>query len=499
MEPRGLAAMFPLADALALAVQHHQAGRLQAAEQIYHQILTTNPNHPDALHLLGVIAFQSGDYDLAVDYITRAIKVNGAVAKFHCNLGNVFQAERKLDEAIRSFRHALQLDPQFAEAFHNLGSALADNDQLGEAVNAYRRSLKLKPYSAETWTNLGVALTAQGKIEEAVASFDSALQTNPSNVDARGNRALLWLLQGDFHRGWREYEWRWKSNQLHRQDFAQPGWDGSPLSSRTILLHSEQGLGDTLQFVRYASLVKQQNPAAKVVVGCQRRLTNLLSRCPAIDKVVGAGDPLPPFDVHSPLLSLPGIFQTTLETIPAQVPYLFPDPKLVVHWRNKLGNVRGLRIGINWQGRFGEGEFRKRNIPLELFASLAKLPGVQLISLQKREANESHFQQNTPFTVFDPGPEFDTVHGAFEDSAAIMMNLDLVITSDTSVPHLAGALGVPVWLALPFVPDWRWLQNRWDSPWYPTMRLFRQQAAGNWSGVFEAMRVELSNLVAGRS
>jgi Flp pilus assembly protein TadD len=485
------------ADALAIAVQHHQAGDLQAAERIYKGILDIDPDHADALHLLGVVAFQSGDLDRAMQCICRAIKLNGTVAKFHCNLGNVFQAQRKLDEAVQSFRRALELDPQFAEAYLNLGSAFEAQGRIDEAVDAYRQALNLKPHQPEILTNLGLALLAQGKIDAAAARFDSALQQNPNYADAHGNRALLRLLQGDFHHGWRQYEWRWRSNQLEQRHFAQPRWAGGPLQDRTILLHAEQGLGDTIQFIRYAAIVKKQNPAATVILECQRPLTKLLSRCPGINQLVAAGDPLPAFDVQSPLLSLPDIVQTTLETIPANVPYLFAETRLVVHWRNWLGNVNGLRIGINWQGRTGDGEFRKRNIPLEHFTALAQIPGVQLISLQKQPEGSFAANKSPQIPMLDPGPSFDTVHGAFEDTAALMMNLDLIITSDTSIPHLAGALGLPVWVALPLVPDWRWLLDRTDSPWYPTMRLFRQRSVGDWSGVFDEILFLLRQIATG--
>jgi Flp pilus assembly protein TadD len=490
--------MNSIAAAFATAVHHHQAGNLQVAEQIYRQILALNPNHADALNLLGVVAFQSGACDQAAEYISRAIELNPQEAKYHSNLGNVLQGQRKFDEAIHSFHRAHQLDPQFAEAYLNLGSALAAQDRLDEAVAAFRQALFLQPASAATLTNLGLALLAQGQIDAAAANFDAATQRNPNYADAHGNRALLQLLHGDFDNGWREYEWRWKSNQLDRREFTQPRWDGSPLGDRKILLHAEQGLGDTFQFIRYAALVKKRNPRATVLVECQRPLTRLLARCPGIDQLIAAGDSLPPCDVQSPLLSLPGIFQTTHGSIPRNVPYLFAEPSRFLHWFHWLVDVQGLRIGINWQGRSGEGEFRKRNIPLECFASLATVPGVRLITLQKREIADAQSNSSQRSWLLEPEPDFDTVHGAFEDTAAIMMNLDLVITSDTSVPHLAGALGVPVWVALPSVPDWRWMLNRPDSPWYPSMRLFRQQTAGDWSAVFSDIGRELESFVARR-
>ena len=326
--------------------------------------------------------------------------------------------------------------------------------------------------------NLGLALYAQLKVDEAGECFRRALELKPGFAGAHGNLSHVMLLKGDFEQGWMEYEWRWESDQLLKREFREPRWMGEPLAGRTILLHAEQGLGDTFQFIRYAALLKGRG--AKVIVECQRAMVKLLARCGAIDQVVATGDELPSFDVHSPLLSVPGIIGTTLENIPADVPYLFADPDLVDDWRERLKGLSGFRVGINWQGREGQGTFRLRDIPIECFAPIAQLPGVRLISLQKGEGRKE--LAGAGFPIFDPGEDVDTAHGGFMDTAAIMKNLDLVITSDTSVPHLAGALGVPVWLALPFVPDWRWLLDRSDSPWYPTMRLFRQRRPGDWAG-----------------
>jgi ADP-heptose:LPS heptosyltransferase len=261
-------------------------------------------------------------------------------------------------------------------------------------------------------------------------------------------------------------------------------------------LHTEQGFGDTIQFIRYALFVKKRNPLATVIVECERRLGNLLARCPGIDHLISKGDDLPLFDVHSPLLSLPNLLKTTLATIPDHVPYVFADPILVAHWRNRLNPYSGLRIGINWEGRSGPGEHLKRNIPLDFFAELGqRIAGITFVSLQKRATATEIIPIDGQVPIVDVGPDFDTKNGAFADSAAIMMNLDLVISSDTSVPHLAGALGIPAWLALPYVPDWRWLLNREDSPWYPTLRLFRQKSPGDWSGVFDAIRLALRKTI----
>jgi hypothetical protein len=307
----------------------------------------------------------------------------------------------------------------------------------------------------------------------------------------------LSLLKGDFQRGWAEYQWRWKTKQAPQRGFSQPLWDGQPLEGRTILLHAEQGLGDTIQFVRYAALVKRLG--GTVVLECPKPLLPLLATFAGIDQLVGQGDELPAFATHAPLLSLPGILQTSLDTIPAAVPYLFAAPALKEHWREKLRAVHGYKIGINWQGQPGQGQWLARSIPLQQLATLAEIPGVRLVSLQKGAGREQLAEASGRFPLVDLGDEVDQAGGAFMDTAAIVMNLDLVITSDTALPHLAGSLGAAVWVALPLVPDWRWLLDRGDSPWYPTMRLFRQDQRGDWQGVFRRIKVALADRMAGQA
>jgi Flp pilus assembly protein TadD len=487
-------AMPTIAEALMSAVRCQQAGQLQEAANIYRQIVAIDPSNVDAWHLLGVAACQVGELDLAVKCITRAIQLAPNYADAHNSLGLVLKELGRLDEATASCRRAVELNPAIAAAHYNLGNILQSHGKLEEAAACHRRALKLNPGDAAAHNNLGNALRDLGIFDEAASCFHEALTLNPTSFEFHLNQASLFLLRGDFGRGWQEYEWRWKAGLMPPRDYGKPLWDGGALQGETILLHGEQGFGDTLQFIRYASLVKGRG--ATVLVEEQAKLIPLLSNCPGIDRLIASGDKLPLFDVHLPLLSLPRIFQTTLETIPADVPYLFADSALVARWRDALSAVCGFRIGINWHGREGQGEFRKRDIPLELFFSLAQIPGVRLISLQKGARRQELAEAAHDKPIFDPGEEMDTASGAFTDTAAIMMNLDLVITSDTAIPHLAGALGVPVWLALPFVPSWHWLLDRSDSPWYPTMRLFRQKRSGDWDGVFAEIQVALRGLVA---
>jgi tetratricopeptide (TPR) repeat protein len=513
--------MATIEELLKTALVHHQAGRLEEAERIYRQALNADPNHPDALHLLGVIARRTGNLLMAVEYLKRAAELRPGFAAAHYNLGNVCRDLQRLDEAAASYRRAIELEPDLSEAHSGLGSALLGLGDWEEAASCFRRAIVLRPDDVDTLNSLGVVLQDHGFSLEAMNCFRSALAIRSDCVEARYNlgRALhesghydeagklyqaavgikpdladahaglgmLMLLRGDYENGWAEYEWRWKTRSLGDRNFRQPRWRGQRLDGQTIMLHAEQGFGDTIQFIRYAAVVK--NFGGTVLVQCQGPIVELLTNCPGIDRLFGEDDELPAFDTQASLLSLPTILKTNLDTISQDTPYLTANAQLIEYWRCRLADVRPLRIGINWRGRQGTGAFRQRDIPLDFFIALAEIPGVRLVSLQKGGQQELSAVANS--TIVDFGADVDTRHGAFVDTAAMMRNLDLVITSDTSIPHLAGALGVPVWLVLPYVPDWRWLLDRSDCPWYPTMRLFRQKSPGDWAGVFAEIIVAL--------
>jgi tetratricopeptide (TPR) repeat protein len=519
--------MATISEALAIAIQHHQAGRLQAAEQIYRQILAVEPNQADAIHFLGLIAHQLGKHEVAIEYIGRSIELKRTEAFFHNNLGEAYRALHRIPEAVACYRRALELKPGYAQVYNNLGIAWKDQGKFDEAIAAWRRALELKPDYADAHNNLGAAfghlgkldeavaccrralelkpdfvdahnslggaLYGQGKLDGAVASYGRALKLKPDFAEAHWNRALTWLLAGDWQRGWKEYEWRWQTKDFTPRHFPQPVWDGGSLVGKTILLHAEQGLGDTIQFIRYTPIVKQLG--GTVVVECQKPLLGLLEGCAGVDQLIGKGDDLPAFDVHAPLLSVPGITNTSVETIPATIPYLFPRPEIHERWRKTLAEHDSFKIGIVWQGNPGLRRDRLRSIPLRYFAPLTQIPGVCLISLQKGVGTEQTAEVRDLFPVTELDSRLDEASGAFMDTAAVMMSLDLVVTSDTSIAHLAGALGVPVWVALSFVPDWRWLLDRNDSPWYPTMRLFRQERPGEWEGVFQRIEGALRQRV----
>lgn len=482
--------MTTVAEALQIGWRRHQAGQFAAAEHVYRQVLQVAPQDENAWCFLGMACHDQRRYDEAVEAYEFALRLRPRFPVALNNLANTLKQLGRFEEAIARCQEALQYKPDYATAYNNLGVALVAQGRLEDASAAFEKALELMPGDAVARTNLGAALVRQGRFEEGAVNARKALSVNPNHAEAHKNQAIVWLLLGDFERGWPEYEWRWNCPGSALPAFARPLWDGTPLSGRTILLFAEQGLGDTLHFVRYANLLKQQG--ARTIVACQKPLLRLLETCPGVDQLVDVQGTLPPFDVCAPLLSLPGILKTTLETIPAPIPYLSADPQLTEQWRQRLDALPARKVGIAWQGSPHFHADRQRSIPLASFAPLARVPGVRLISLQKGPGAEQIGQLAGQFEVIDFGAELDQASGPFMDTAAMIAGLDLVVTADTSIAHLAGALGVSVWIALSVSPDWRWLLHREDSPWYPSARLFRQTELGNWSDVFERMAGELA-------
>jgi tetratricopeptide (TPR) repeat protein len=470
-----------------------ELGQPAEGVQSCRRAIELKPDHAAAHSNLGLALLDQKQAAEAIASFQAAVRLRPQSAAFHHHLGMALAETGRTDEALAEYREAVRVDPGQGDAQASLGTALLQQARLQEAIPVLRRALALRPECPATLCNLGLALADSGELDEALALYEKALRLKPDHPETHKNRSLVWLLQGRFEEGWAEYEWRWQCKELPARDFAQPLWDGRPLEGRTILLHAEQGLGDTLQFIRYAALVKARG--GKVIVAAQRPLLPLLRSCPGIDRLLPQGEPLPAFDVHAPLLSLPRIFGTDAGSIPAPVPYLHAEPERRERWRREL--AFGMRkIGIAWQG---SGQFRldsQRSIPLLEFAPVARVPGVQLYSLQKGPGQEQIARAIEHFPLIDLGSRLDEGTGAFLDTAAVMKSLDLVISCNSALAHLAGALGVPSWVALPKVPDWRWLLERRDCPWYPSARLFRQTQAGEWPAVFEHMARELSLGVA---
>lgn len=487
LEPQFPDALCNLGDLLALQ------GKLDEAAAHYRQVLRLRPDHVEALSSLGSVLTRTGSLDEALDHLRRAVAMRPDHAEAHCNLGNALAAQGEHGQALAAYDQALRLNPSLAVGHFNRGVALAELDRWNEALASYDEAVRLRPDHVEAWENRAGVLLNQGKPELALDGFEQALVLAPDCASAHMGRALIRLLNGDYARGWDEYEWRWKCKEFTPLRVTQPAWDGSDLSGRTILLVAEQGLGDTLQMVRYAPLVQQRG--GRVVLACRPALHPLVSRSPGIDAIVPLDAALPPFDVYASLMSLPRLLGTTLDTIPSRVPYLYADSALVRSWRERLGTDDVLRIGVAWQGNPKHPNDRRRSFRLAELERLAGLEGVRLYSLQKGPGSEQLGEAAGRFPVVDLGPELDESAGAFVDTAAVMSSLDLVICPDSAVAHLAGGLGVRAWIALGIASDWRWLRAREDSPWYPSARLFRQTQAGRWSDVFERMAAEVQTLV----
>jgi tetratricopeptide (TPR) repeat protein len=501
-------------------------GRPEEAAAHHRQALALQPDFADAHNNLGVALQALGQPREAVTHFERAVALEPGFAEAHNNFGNALRALDRHEAAIAHYQRAAALRPDYAEAHYNLGNALQTLSRLDEAVAAYERALAVRPGYAEALNNLGNALQTLDRLDEAVARFDAALTARPDYAAAlnnlgnalqalnrheaaipchararalqpersaaQWNEALARLAIGDFAEGWRHYEARWDAEGTgqRRRQFAAPQWRGEALEGRTILLHAEQGLGDTLQFARYVPMVAARG--GRVVLEVQRPLVPLLAGLLGVAIIVAQGETLPSFDVQSPLLSLPLAFGATLATIPAQIPYLAAPPERLARWRAVIGERARPRIGLAWAGNPANRFDRRRTMPLKHLAPLLATPGASFFALQKdlRPGDAEILRQFGEVSVLSERL------ADFADTAAVACELDLVISICTSVAHLAGGLGRPLWVMLPFSADFRWFRERSDSPWYPTARLFRQSAPGGWDGVVAQVRQALEEFIA---
>ena len=401
------------------------------------------------------------------------------------------------DAAVACFERAAEARPGNGEILYNLGNGLLAAGRLAEAERTLRLALDTDPGHLRARTNLGVAQKEQGRLDEAIETFGAVIREAPDSADAHWNRALALIMAGRFDEGWREYEWRRRIAGFSMCPIEGRDWDGRAYPGRTLLVHAEQGLGDTIQFARYLPMAA--DPGGKLVFVCQQPLKALLAGLGGIDgkfELCGSEERLPPFDIQAPLMSLPHLLDLGQPVWPVDGPYLQAEPARMTRWAERLGGGDRLNIGICWQGRTGYKADRRRSIPLETFAPLADIDGVRLISLQKGHGAEQRRAPGWRARVREPGLDMDA-DGAFLDSAAIIRTLDLVITSDTAIAHLAGALGARTWLMLAHMPDWRWGREGTRSPWYPAMRLFRQARPGDWAGVMSDVTKQLGILKNG--
>ena len=469
---------------LKLALRYHREGNLDYAKYVYQHVLGIDPQNADALHLLGVSVYQSEQYDIAINLITQAIQIDSTKPLFFTNLGNAFQKQGKLEQSAQAYQKAIQIQPDYADAYYNLGNAFQKQGKLEQSTQAYQKAIQIQPDYAEAYFNLGNSLREQGKLKESTQAYQKAIQIQPDYADAHFNLAMLLLLQGQFVEGWEKYEWRWDSSlKSQKRNFKRPLWDGTSLSSKSILIYAEQGFGDSIQFARYIDLFPD---TATIIVACQPELKSLLKSIERIDILVTKGEDIPNFDFHAPIVSLPHIFGTVLETIPAKIPYLYPDKNPDFSFLSD--DERDLKVGIAWAGSPTHINDRNRSISLNNFKCLLDIKGCEFFSLQVGEHHRDIKQCGYSRIIKDLGKQFTNFH----HTASVILQLDLVISVDTAVAHLAGALGKPVWTLLPFIPDWRWMLNRSDSPWYPSMTLFRQRKRGDWHSVFQEIRLTLT-------
>lgn len=476
-------AQFHTAEALQNAVRNHQTGKLDVAENLYREILRFSPDHADTLNLLGVLLHQQGKTDEGIASLRQAISGNPSSAHYYNNLGNIHKDRGDMEEALAAYRRAIALRPRYPEAYHNMAVAQRTAGDVTAALEILQTVVSQHPDFGTAWYTLGTILHRDlGKIEEALVCYRRTLSIQPHNAEAHWNLANTLLLLGKFKEGWAEYEWRWRWQGFttKQRRFPQPRWDGSPLQGRRLLIHHEQGIGDTLQLIRYVDQIRQAG--GKPLLLCRPSLSRLLQSIEGLEGVYEKEELLPDFDCHLPIMSLPGLFETEKATIPGMAPYLHALEGGVDLPREEDGTT--LKVGIVWAGSPTHGNDGNRSCTLDHFRHLLEIPGTTFYSLQKGPKTSECIEHEE---VVDLAPLLYD----FADTADFIRKMDLVISVDTAVAHLAGAMAKPVWVILPFVPDWRWMLHREDSPWYPTMRLFRQKAPGAWQDLFERVLAAL--------
>jgi len=459
--------------------------QLDSAIDSYLCSLKLDPHFISGHYNLGNTYKERDRFDEAIDSYCKTLALNPRHLSAYINLGIVYREQGKFTEAINCYQRALELDPNFADTHNNLGNVYREQEKFVEAINCYQRALELDPNSGTIHNSLGIFHKDLGKVDEAIECYQRALELKPTNPQINTNLAMTLLLKGDFENGWKLNEWRLKQQQ---RDFLQPFWDGSSFEDKTLLIYSEQGLGDTIQFVRFLpTLAKMGN---KIAIQCQDQLKTLLQPLESLSHLVGvfnSTDKLPHFDICLPLMSLPYVLGISHpDKIPNYVPYLYPNQDNCYD----LPNSPNLKVGLVWAGNPSHKNDRYRSIELKQFIPLFKIPDCEFYSLQVGERVSELRIIDKERSIVDLGEKF----ADFSDTASALSQLDLLISVDTSVAHLARAMAKPVWNLLPANPDWRWLLDREETPWYPTMRLFRQKELGQWDDVIEKIRLELANL-----
>ena len=507
-----------------LGVAYHAAGKWQEAGQSFEQAIRLNPHYERAYFNLGSLFESRGVFSEAVkcyqkahdlspgnldthQKLADALKSAGEWARaediyrellvakpgdfdLSMKLAYVLVLQRQYQEAIMLYESMLKISPDHYQILVSLSYVYEAVANIDAAIEAAERSIQVAPTQPEGYNNLGNAFKLKHDLENASENFRKAISLRPDFAMAEFNLATTRMLQGNLQDGWRGYERRTDIAASPQQQYPGQQWQGEPLTGKSICLWCEQGFGDTLLFLRFAIELKKRG-AARVLVLCQTELAALLKQVPEIDQILKAGDPQPECDYQCALLSVPFYLETSLETIPAAVPFLQPLADRQQYWASLLSDLPGAKVGLNWCGNPDFPKNELRSIPLESFLPLGKREDIQLISLQQVSGLEQIEALQNEWNLWQPGPEYQADTGDFSETAALIQNLDLVITTDTAVAHLAGSLGKPVWILVSRLPEWRWLLKRADSPWYPTARLFRQTEPGDWEPVIQAVQTEL--------
>lgn len=517
-----------------IAVSLHRQGKLDQAKEIYAEILDQDPKCAEAWHLSGVLALQYNDPELAAKLIAMAISLQPQEAVMHFNQGLVYERLQLMQEAISSYAKAIALQPNDYKSYINRGSVLKSIGKLEEAISDYEQAIALNPASAEAYSNRGNVLASIRKWKEALESFNTAIALKPTYVQAYINRANTFLgmhrleeaiadyevaishdknnalahwnlahtllLKGDYPRGWPLYEWRWAygDRAKYRRQFTAPFWHGQEsIAGKYILLHHEQGLGDTIQFVRYVKLVKKIG--AKVILEVPQSLIGLLKNTECVDQIIPTGDDLPDYDYHCPIISLPLAFNTEIDSIPYANGYLSADDAKVRYWKQRIARPNRLKVGVVWSGGLppNQPDLRasneRRNIPLNVFAKALNTVDADFYSLQKGDPAESEIR-NREHEFWPRGNFFNYASELydFSDTAGLIENMDLVVSVDTSTAHLAASTGKTTWILNRYDTCWRWLIDREDSPWYHCVQLFRQEEDGQWGPVLRKVANDLA-------
>ena len=486
-----------------LGISLFELKKYTEAEQIFKEIIADKPQISAYLYL-GKIAQKSKKNAVAIDYFTKAVTLDPTNKDAVYGLTEELKEKLRTQEAIPYLRTAVAHHPNDINLEFTLANTLNMAGNPEEALSIYQKLHKRNPNDAGIIYNIAYTLKKLGRMRECLPYYEKSLSLKPDHTEALFSQGLAYLVIGEWDKGWKGYEQRWtRSEHLRLRTYAQPLWQGEDLKDKTIFVYAEQGLGDTFQFIRYLTLLKERG--AYIIFAPQGPLSTLLKLCPYIDELIPFSEqPKMHFDYHIPLVSLPYVMKTTVDTCPTPLPYLYADPDLVEVWRAKLAHDTNIKIGICWQGNseyntaFLRAAVAGKSMPVEYFEPLTHIPGVSVYSLQHMTGTDQLKSLPSTMKMITFDSDFDSTHGRFMDTAAVMKNLDLVITIDTSICHLAAALGTPVWNLLPNPPDWRWMLDRTDTPWYPNMELFRQPTPGDWHSSMHTAVARLTEFVAAK-